>query len=161
MNMNKTFTKERQWTKVFKYGLIVFATATFPMPQSLFATDNVLFTKGFFQETITVKGTVVDDKDGQPIPGATITDNQRKVLGTTNGNGEYSIRVSVGTEISFYMIGYSTVKQTAAVGQGNLVIRFKESSNDLNEVMVTALGIKREEKSLGYAVTTINRSCFK
>lgn len=156
MNMNKTFTKERPWLRVFKYGLLVFATATFQMPQSLFATDNVASTKGFFQETITVKGTVIDDKDGQPIPGTTITDNQRKVLGTTNGNGEYSIKVLAGTEVSFYMIGYSTVKQTVAAGQSNLVIRFKESSSDLNEVVVTALGIKREEKSLGYAVTKVD-----
>jgi TonB-linked SusC/RagA family outer membrane protein len=156
MNMNKTFTQKRQWTRALKYGLFVFAASVSQMPQTLFAKEDTLLLESFYQETITVKGTVVDDKDGQPIPGATITDNQRRVLGTTNGNGEYSVRVLAGTEISFYMIGYSTVKQTASAGQDKLVIKLKESSSDLNEVVVTALGIRREEKSLGYSVTKID-----
>ncbi|MEJ7557555.1 MAG: SusC/RagA family TonB-linked outer membrane protein [Pedobacter sp.] len=154
--MNKTFTKERQWTRVLRYGLFVLAASVFQMPQTLIARENALSTKSFFQETITVRGTVIDDKDGQPIPGATITDSERRVLGTSNGSGAYSVTVLAGTEISFYMIGYSTVRQTAATGQTKLVIRLKESSSDLNEVVVTALGIKREEKSLGYSVTKID-----
>lgn len=154
--MIKTFTKEKRWKRGFKYGVLVISTFILQMPQQVSASGISLVSGSYFQETVTVKGTVVDNKDGQPIPGVTITDNQRKVLGSTNGNGEYSVRVLAGTDISFFMIGYSTVRHTAAAGQDKVVIKFVESVSDLNEVVVTALGLKREEKSLGYAVTKVD-----
>ncbi|RZK73465.1 MAG: SusC/RagA family TonB-linked outer membrane protein, partial [Pedobacter sp.] len=154
--MIKTFTKEKRWKRGFKYGVLIISTFILQMPQQVSASGISLVSGSYFQETVTVKGTVVDNKDGQPIPGVTITDNQRKVLGSTNGNGEYSVRVLAGTDISFFMIGYSTVRHTAAAGQDKVVIKFVESVSDLNEVVVTALGLKREEKSLGYAVTKVD-----
>jgi len=109
---------------------------------------------------ITVKGTVLDDKDGQPIPGITITDNARKVLGLTNERGEYTISVAKGTTVTFNMIGYVTVTRTFNESQNNVVVRIKESASQLNEVVVTALGIKREEKALGYAITKLDSNTF-
>lgn len=108
-------------------------------------------------QNVTVRGTVVDDKDGQGIPGITISDSNRKVYGTTNESGGFSVSVPRGTTLNFSMIGYATVSRTAGENQNNMVIRIKESSNTLNEVIVTtALGIKRAERSLGYAVTKID-----
>ncbi|MFA6276697.1 MAG: SusC/RagA family TonB-linked outer membrane protein [Pedobacter sp.] len=111
-------------------------------------------------QNITVKGTVVDDADGQGIPGITIIDNAKKVWGVTNENGGFSISVPKGTTVNFTMIGYTTATRTLNEAQSNLTIRVKSSSSQLNEVVVTALGIKREEKSLGYATTKLDSSSF-
>lgn len=154
--MNKTFTKKRQWTRVLKCGLFVFATSVFYMPQTLFARKNTDVANSRFQETITVKGSVLDHKDGQPIPGVTIMDTQRKVVGTSNNDGQFTIQVIKGAELSFNMIGYSAISQVFTSSDNKVVIRLRESASDLNEVVVTALGLKREEKSLGYSVTKID-----
>lgn len=112
-------------------------------------------------QNVTVKGNVVDDADGQGIPGITISDANRKVYGTTNENGAFSVTVPKGTVLNFSMIGYSTVTRTINDNQSNLNIRIKESANSLNEVVVTtALGIKRSERALGYATTTLDSNAF-
>jgi TonB-linked SusC/RagA family outer membrane protein len=105
--------------------------------------------------TITVKGTVVDNDDSQPLIGVTVTDNQKKPLGVTNAQGQFSVTVAAGTPITIGYIGYTNVQQTFTASTANLTIRLTRSSSQLNEVVVTALGIRREEKALGYAVTTL------
>jgi TonB-linked SusC/RagA family outer membrane protein len=125
--------------------------------------QGVSFQQTFAQATqnVVVKGTVVDDSDGQGVPGITISDNARKVYGVTSMNGAYTVTVPNGTVLNFTMIGYTTVSRTINGGQNNLVIRMKESSNLLNEVVVTtALGIKRSERALGYATTTLDSNSF-
>ncbi|QEK52283.1 SusC/RagA family TonB-linked outer membrane protein [Pedobacter aquae] len=104
---------------------------------------------------ITVKGKLLGEDDGQPIIGVIITDNNKKNLGTTNFDGEFSINVPKNTTVTFSYIGYEPTRMTFANSQSNLTIRLKVSTTALNEVVVTALGIKREEKALGYATTTV------
>lgn len=154
--MNKTFTRTARLRKILRYAFILLIGAFTQLPQTVFAADYFPVADGFFQETISIKGIVYDHKDGLPLPGVTITDGQRKVLGMTNNEGQFSVRAVKGSELSFNMIGYSTVRQSFTAVEDKLVIRLKESASDLNEVVVTALGIKREEKSLGYSVTKID-----
>lgn len=110
-------------------------------------------------QNIVVKGTVLDD-GGVPVPGVTIVNNTKKVLGVTNEKGEYNVSVPKGTAISFSMIGFETVTRTFNTNENNVIIHFKSSSSQLNEVVVTALGIKRQERSLGYAVTKIDSTAL-
>ncbi|WP_339916046.1 SusC/RagA family TonB-linked outer membrane protein [Yeosuana marina] len=106
----------------------------------------------------TVTGTITDVATGIPLPGASIV-----VKGTTNGvssdfDGNYSIDVSTATAtfvVSY--VGYAT-KEVAFTGSTPLNITLSEDAQQLNEVVVTALGISREKKSLGYAVSTIEGS---
>jgi TonB-linked SusC/RagA family outer membrane protein len=115
----------------------------------------------FAQTNVVVKGTVLDDSDGIGIPGITISDNTKRVYGATNEKGAFSITVAKGTTLNFTMIGYTTASRIISDNQSNLVIRMKESSNLLNEVVVTtALGIKRSERALGYATTTLDSTSF-
>ena len=102
----------------------------------------------------TVQGRVLD-KDGLPLPGATIVEQ-----GTSNGTqtdfeGNFSIIVSNPSailEISF--MGFET--QEVAADNGDFIeITLTENVNALNEVVVTALGIKREEKRLGFSQATV------
>lgn len=104
-----------------------------------------------------VSGTVLDGGSGAPVPlvGATVT-----IKGTTLGTntdiyGKYSLAVTSPENIlEFQFIGYET--QEIRVGaQTTIDVVLKDSSQKIGEVVVTALGITREEKSLGYAVSKI------
>lgn len=111
-------------------------------------------------ELITVRGTVIDDGDSLPLPGVSITDTQRKGLGVTDTNGSFSIRVPKGTEVQFSFLGYTMYSATYSADQNGVTIRMKSSTNVMNEVVVTALGIKREQKSLGFATSTVDSTAL-
>ena len=105
---------------------------------------------------VTVKVTLLGADDGLPIIGAGVMNNTAKrALGTTDVNGKFTFKVVTGSVITFSYIGYTPKVVTITKAENNLVVRLQVSDNELNEVVVTALGIKREEKSLGYAVTTV------
>ncbi|CAH0150768.1 TonB-dependent receptor SusC [Pedobacter sp. Bi27] len=105
---------------------------------------------------IVIKGTVLDDQDGQILIGTTITDNNKKFLGVTNEKGNYTITIAKGTTVLYNMVGYATLRKTFNNSENNATIRLASSTSQLSEVVVTALGIKREEKALGYAVTKVD-----
>ncbi|TCD03616.1 SusC/RagA family TonB-linked outer membrane protein [Pedobacter psychroterrae] len=153
--MKRNFTNHIRFTKLSKYVFFACALTLAQSLQLLQAEPVAVMGDGAFQEKVTIKGTVKDDADNQPLPGVTITDNQRKVLAITNADGNFTVTTEKGTELSFNMLGYTVVKHMAAGNENSLNIRMATSSNELNEVVVTALGIKREEKSLGYSTTTV------
>lgn len=104
----------------------------------------------------TITGTVTGKDDGLPIPGVSV-----KVAGTQNGtstdaNGNYALKItSAQASIQFASIGY--VAQTLIVGTSNVVNAvLVTDAQQLGEVVVTALGISRDKKSLGYSTTTLN-----
>ncbi|MFH6768076.1 SusC/RagA family TonB-linked outer membrane protein [Gaetbulibacter aquiaggeris] len=106
-----------------------------------------------FAQEKTISGTV-SDNSGLPLPGVNIV-----VSGTTNGtqtdfDGKYTIKASVGNVIVFSYVGQKT--QSVTVGASNTMnVVLLEDAQALEEVVVTALGIKREEKALGYSVQSI------
>lgn len=103
-----------------------------------------------------VTGTVLDP-DGLPVKLASI-----QVMGTNRGTtadelGGFKIQATAGEELEVSSIGFLTTK--IKVGQNNkLVIALSRSGNDLGEVVVTALGITRSKKTLGYAVQKLDGS---
>ena len=106
----------------------------------------IMFQWGLAQTS--VSGTV-SDSSGVPLPGATVV-----VAGTSNGvttdfDGVYSIEASEGDVLSVSYVGFIT--QNVTVGASASVNVTLVSDNTLEEVVVTALGITREAKSLGYA----------
>ncbi|MEL0454822.1 SusC/RagA family TonB-linked outer membrane protein [Flavobacteriaceae bacterium SZ-1-7] len=112
-----------------------------------------------FAQEKTISGTV-SDGSGLPLPGATVL-----VKGTTNGtssdfDGNYAIRTSQGSILVFSFVGYTT--QEITVGSSNIInVTLTEDAQALEEVVVTAQGIKREKKALGYAVTTIESDAIE
>lgn len=102
---------------------------------------------------ISVSGIVKDTK-GEPLIGVSVL-----VKGTTNGtvtdlDGNFSLKVSVGDVIEFSYIGYAGQSVTVANAKP-LSIVLDEDTQKLNEVVVTALGIKRAEKALSYNVQQV------
>jgi TonB-linked SusC/RagA family outer membrane protein len=100
-----------------------------------------------------VSGKVLSADDGQPVIGATV-----KVKGTsqgtvTNTDGEFRISLS-GSEKTL-LISYVGMKTVEVDAISNMVIKLQADSKLIDEVVVTALGISREKKSLGYAVQDV------
>ena len=100
----------------------------------------------------TASGTVVDTQ-GLPIPGASVI-----VKGTTTGtmtaaDGTFSIAARSGAVLEISCIGYASQEINAGTG---LMVTLKEDNEFLEESVVTALGIKRERKALGYSVSEVN-----
>ncbi|MDR3127698.1 MAG: SusC/RagA family TonB-linked outer membrane protein [Tannerellaceae bacterium] len=101
-----------------------------------------------------LSGTVTDEWG--PVAGASVV-----VKGTTNGtitdfDGNFSLeRVEKGKVVQISFIGYVT-KELIYEGQASLAVLLSEDTQKLDEVVVTALGIKKEAKALGYSVATID-----
>lgn len=105
------------------------------------------------QQKRRIAGTVVD-VDGEPIIGANIIEK-----GTTNGtvtdvDGKFVLEVSDRATLQISYIGY-LVQETGTTGRSSLNITLIEDTKTLDELVVTALGIKREEKALGYSVQAV------
>ncbi|WP_443946694.1 SusC/RagA family TonB-linked outer membrane protein [Pedobacter sp. AW1-32] len=105
------------------------------------------------------------DENNEPIPAATIRVVELNKLTQTDNNGIYRVPLEPGVyTIEVRYIAYEIAKvQQVKVNNGvdaKLDVKLKPSDNSLNEVVVTALGIKREEKALGYAVTKVDSSEF-
>ena len=111
----------------------------------------MIFQWNFAQQSIS--GTV-SDSAGVPIPGATIL-----VVGTNNGvttdfDGMYTIMASEADVLSVSYVGYAV--QTVNVGASLTINVTLSLDNELEEVVVTALGISRDKKSIGYSQQTVS-----
>ena len=127
-----------EWLKKYLFTLIVLLAGT-----SFLAA-----------QTIQLTGTVTSSEDGAPLPGVSVL-----IEGTTSGTitnveGDYTLSAPSGSVIIFSFIGMQTHKLTAtSTATYNVVL--EPETTGLNEVVVTALGISRDKKSLGYAVTEV------
>ena len=106
---------------------------------------------------ITVKGTVTD-ATGEPLLGVSVIVKGTTQGTTTNLDGEFTIKAEEGQVIRFTYIGYAPVEET--VTGSAMAVTMHEEANALDEVVVTALGIKREQKALSYNVQTVSGEAF-
>ena len=113
-----------------------------------------LFAVSFVMAQRTVTGTVVDE-NGESLIGVSILAKNTSVGTVTDIDGTYSLKVPDGaTTLVFSYTGFGT--QEVTLGASNVVdLTMSEAAEQLSEVVVTGLGIRKEKKALGYAVTTI------
>ncbi|SFD77488.1 iron complex outermembrane recepter protein [Chitinophaga sp. CF118] len=104
------------------------------------------------QEKRTVSGTVLDEK-GSPLIGVSVQQKGSLHGATTDGDGKFKLQVSDNAILVFSYIGYLKQELPAT---DNITIKLAPDNKGLNEVVVTALGIKKETRSLGYAVSTVS-----
>ena len=98
-------------------------------------------------QTLTVSGKIIDAVSSKAIEGATIDNGSQKVLSAANGS--YTIKAEKGAKITVTYVGYQTY--TVSVNDASLDIKLVASTDNLEDVVVTALGVKKEKKKLGYA----------
>jgi TonB-linked SusC/RagA family outer membrane protein len=103
----------------------------------------------------TVRGTVTSKTDGMPLPGVNVLIKGKTIGTTTDVEGRYAIQASSGETLIFSYIGY-TVQEVAVSSQTEVNISLEEDVTSLQEVVVTALGISKETRKLGYAISTVN-----
>ena len=106
-------------------------------------------------QTVSVKGKVLD-QDGLPLPGVAAL-----IVGTTQGavsdeNGDFIIETSPGATIEFSCLGFVSRQIEVGVADMDITVTLQPDTELLDEVVVTALGITREKKTLGYALQEVD-----
>jgi TonB-linked SusC/RagA family outer membrane protein len=103
--------------------------------------------------TITVKGIVTDGKS--PLPGVTVREKGTKNGTVTNPDGSYTITVKSNSSLDFSQVGLASLQEQVK-GRQEINISLGSETQGLNEVVVTALGIKRESKTLTFAAQKLD-----
>lgn len=108
---------------------------------------------GSFAQTRTIKGKVVDVSN-QPVIGATVQIKGTSTGTITDANGNFALSASSKDVLTFSFVGYTSVEESVAT-KSVMNITLKESAVQMKDVVITALGIKKERKGLGYSVDDI------
>ena len=103
------------------------------------------------QAQISVSGTVTGAEDGEPLPGAKVIEKGTSNGTLTNDNGQFNIDVAEGATLVFKYVGMEDMEMAASSSMNVSM----QSSIVMDEVVVTALGIERGKKELGYAVQQV------
>lgn len=118
------------------------------MKAILYSLSILLFHFSADAQTV-IKGRVVDATSGNPLSGVTITVVKTKLNFVTDLQGNFTLSANIGDDLLVSSVGF---KNRTIIAKGeSLQIALESVSSELDEVVVTALGIKREKKKLGYA----------
>ena len=111
------------------------------------------------QQKKSIKG-VVKDESGLPLIGVNVYNKNSSDGTITDLYGAFVVEAKMGDEIDFSYIGYApqSIKVSASTSTLNIVL--KEDTEVLEEVVVTALGIKRQKRALGYSTTSVGGEEF-
>ncbi|NSL89105.1 SusC/RagA family TonB-linked outer membrane protein [Chitinophaga sp. Mgbs1] len=116
----------------------------------LFVAISVMQT---FAQTRTIKGKVTDSKDGSALPGVTVSIKGTSTGTVTGQDGTYKLDAPANAILVFSFVGYESHQAPANKEVVNM--QLGADNKQLSEVVVTALGVTREKKALGYAVGTV------
>ena len=110
-----------------------------------------------FAQAVVISGTVTSSVEGEgPIPGVQVVVKGTTIGTTTDIDGNYSLSVPEGTEtLVFHFVGMKTVEEKIE-GRTTINVVMEPDVLGIDEVVVTALGITREKKALGYSVTDVS-----
>ena len=150
--MNKKSTSRRN--AAAKATLLLLATALpAPFVQAAAAPEVSIV-----QQHGSVTGTVIDE-NGEPLIGVSVVIKGSNANGTiTDIDGNFNLNLPNGkTTLIFSYIGYTT-QEVAVNGQQRIGVKMQPESNNLKEVVVTAMGIRRKEESLTYATQQVRSS---
>jgi len=100
-----------------------------------------------------VTGSVTDAATGEPLPSVSVKEKGTSNAAITNFDGNYSIKAGKGAVLVFSSMGYAS--QEVSVTGTTMNVALAISASKLDEVVVTALGISRDKKSVGYAIQEV------
>ncbi|MFD2910038.1 SusC/RagA family TonB-linked outer membrane protein [Flavobacterium ardleyense] len=121
----------------------------------LLALVLVLLSQFIMAQGKTVSGTV-SDQFGMPLPGASVQDKGTKKGALTDFDGKFTIDAKQGATLVFSYVGMKT--QEIVVSASTIDVSLQDDVTTLSDVVVTALGIKREKKAIGYSAQEISGS---
>lgn len=114
---------------------------------------GLILSTGIALAQTTVTGKVVSQEDGEPVIGASIKIEGTKTGTVTDVDGNFSLVAPSGN--AKLVISYLGMKSQKVVAKSKMKIVLEGEDNTLNDVVVTALGVSRQKKALGYAVTEL------
>ncbi|MCL7753496.1 TonB-dependent receptor [Polaribacter sp. Z022] len=122
----------------------------------LIAVFSFVLTLNVQAQEKSISGTVTSKSDGTTLPGVSVV-----VQGTTRGtetdfDGKYTIKASVGDILSFSFLGMKAKTVTILGNTTTINVVLEDDADQLDEIVVTALGIKKSRKSLTYSAQDIN-----
>ena len=112
-----------------------------------------MITNNLMAQTVPINGTVLSD-DGTPLAGVTVAVSGTKRATATDSSGRFTINAKEGAMLIISYVGYANQKVKASAGME--VRLLQGESGEMGGVVVTALGIKKDRKALGYSVTELN-----
>jgi ferric enterobactin receptor len=120
----------------------------------MFVMLNMISNNGMAQG-VPISGTVLS-AEGTPLPGVSVTVIGADRAAITDINGKFTLTANEGALLEFSHVGYAKQKIKASAG---MEVRLSiDASGQMQDVVVTAMGIKKERKALGYSVTELNAS---
>ncbi len=107
-----------------------------------------------YSQNTQVEGKIIDATSKLPLAGVSVSVKNSKAGTSSDANGNFSIGAPKDARIVVSFVGYQAIEIPAS--QKSTTIQLNPSTQQLNEVVVTATGIKKEAKRLGYAIQTID-----
>ncbi len=127
------------------------------MRHFLLFTFMLLMGTTLFAQTRQLTGLIKDAKSGEGLPSVSIRVKGGNASAVTNSTGAFSISVpATAFVLDITSVGYAAKSVSVEPNENNVMISLDPSSEELGEIVVTALGISKEAKKLGYAVTTVS-----
>lgn len=122
--------------------------------QLLFSMLLLLLQVHVFAQSRTIKGSVKDAKTSETLPGVTVLVEGTTIATSTNMDGQFSINIEgEGKKLVFSSIGYKTI--TISADKEVIDVSLESDAKLLKETVVTALGVSKEKKALGYSVSEV------
>ena len=161
--------KDVRFLLSWKFFPLIIFFASIHLPSRSYADDNKGNNKLLHAKTsgfsltnstpedisdIRVTGIVRDEK-GNPMAGVSVVVQGQTTGASTDNNGAYSLSVQPDAQLRFSFVGYKTVT-VAVSGRTHIDVTLTPDASSLDAVVVTALGIRREERSLGYSVAQVS-----
>ncbi len=130
-----------------------------PFARVIFLAVIFFFISPFiFAQSGKIQGKVIDAASKLPLTGVTVSIKNSTVGTSTDADGNFTLEVPQNSKILATIVGYESVEINAS--QKNPTIQLTPSAQKLNEVVITATGIKKEAKRLGYAIQTIDAAAL-
>lgn len=111
-------------------------------------------------QTKPITGTVLAASTGQPLSSVTVSNANSGKTAVSDKDGRFTIPVSTGTVLSFSYVGFTAKEVKVDSLAAAAVIYLEAADNTLDAVVVTALGVSKQKKSLGYAVQELKGSAI-
>lgn len=133
-----------QFKNRFKWFLLL--TLTIAVPAMVFAQSK----------TLSISGKVLDNSNQSAIAGASVIVKGSTTGVVTGDNGEFNLSCKVGDKLEVNFLGYEKITETVKEGVTSYVFKMKSNSKQLSDVVVTAMGIKKDKKIIGYSTQEVS-----
>ncbi len=124
--------------------------------KNLFFAISFFFSFNFLFAQNKIEGRIIDAVSHTPLEGVSISVKNSRTGTSTNANGDFSLEAPKSSKLSITFVGYESKDITAS--QNNITIELTSAATQLTDVVVTALGIRKETKRLGYSVQEVKGS---